>query len=110
MQIRYLMNCAIDMDLSQFLCAQYLEGLKLGNRLPKMTPTLMYLKPLLPKQAYKAVVEQDARFAVKDIAISSGIFQKARCKGLHVRKICVRVSSNLLTGDKTTGSYLVMRI
>ena len=49
---RYLMNCAVYMDLRPFQCAQFLGGfklLKLGNFLLKMILVLEGLKPLLPR-------------------------------------------------------------
>ena len=48
-QSRYLMNCVVYMDLRPFQCAQFLDGLKLGNFLLTMIPVLEGLKPLLPR-------------------------------------------------------------
>ena len=56
--------------------------------------------------AVKIVVEQDARFTVKDIAsctgISEGSVQTILKKRLDLRKICARWVSHLLTEEQKT--------
>ena len=77
------MNCVVYMDLRPFQCAQFLGGLKLL----KLGNFLLNTRPGRPKTsvtkaniaAVKIVVEQNARFSVKDIAsctyISEGSVQ-----------------------------------
>ena len=86
-----------------------LKLLKLGNFLLKVIPVLEGLKPLLPRltiAVVKIVVEQDARWSVKDIAsctgISEGSVQTILKKRLDLRKVCARWVPHLLTEEQKT--------
>ena len=102
------------MDLRPFQCAQFLGGLKLfkAGKFSVEVDT----RPGRPKTsvtstkaniaAEKIVVEQDARFSVKDIAsctgISEGSVQTILKKRVDLRKVCARWVPHLLTEEQKT--------
>ena len=80
------------------------KALKLGNFLLQMITVLEGLKPVT-KANIAAVVKQDARLSVKDIASCTGISEGSvhnSEKALDLRKVCARWVLHLLTEEQKT--------